>query len=335
METAFAAANFADLDLPASTAEVLDSVNALLRERDDELTAGFDRPQQPVVFIVAPPRAASTLFQQLTRSTLSVGCVSNIMARFWMAPYIGAVLEQDMSDPDFVSSLKSYGRHYNPVNAHEPHEWGWFWAHWLQLKPGEFYCPPRHRIDRDGLNRKLAAVQAVKRAPLLFDNVYAMCNLPLLLEAIPRVLLVRIRRSHYYVANSVLNARIDRHGDVSAFFSHKPRNIERLLEIDDPVEQSVAQVHAIATEIDNLIAAVNPDDIFDVDYPDIVGDPHGVMRGFSRFLAKHECSVSMRDPMPEFPQLRNRNHPSYVKPQHSLRLTRHIVNYFGAEHLPS
>ncbi len=310
-------------------------MNVLLRQRDDQLTAGFGKPDRPVIFVLAPPRGASTLFQQLTRSSLGVGCVSNIMARFWMAPYIGATLEQDMDDPNFVSSLKSYGRHYNPVNAHEPHEWGWFWAHWLRLSPGQLYCPPGQRIDGDGLNQKLAALQAVKQAPLLFDNPYAMCNIALLAKSIPQVLLVRMRRAPYYLANSVLNARIDRLGDVSAFFGHRPRDVARILAIDDPVEQAVAQIHAIMGEIEQVVANMGSSTVFTIDYPDIVRNPHAVMRRFSQFLAGHNCAVPMREPMPTFPQLRDRNHPKFVHPAHAERLRRCVAEYFGQDHVPT
>lgn len=308
---------------------VLGRMNALLAAEDDRLSAGHRAPRWPVTFVVATPRSASTLFQQLALSTMRIGYVGNVMARFWMAPVLGAVLERDLDDPEYVSHLKSHGGYYTAPGAHEPHEWGWFWHHWLRLDGDSFYCDPEHPVDGAGLGRKLAAIEAVKGAPLVFDNVFAMANLGEVRAALPRVLAVHIRRDPYYVCNSILNARIDRYGDVGAFFAHRPRTIDAVLAIDDPVEQVVAQVRAIVDEMAEALAPMDPNDVFTVDYPDIVGEPHAVMRRFAAFLAGREAPVTMRDTLPEFPQLRNRNTAAFVRPELKDRLDAAIARAFG------
>ncbi|MGB0671833.1 MAG: sulfotransferase, partial [Rhodospirillales bacterium] len=307
---------------------IMDRMNRLLAEEDARLTASFSAPSLPVTFLTSPPRCASTLFQQLAASTTNIGYVSNVMARFWSAPYIGAMIEQDLRDPDFVSGLKSYGRHYNPVGAEEPHEWGWFWQHWLRLEKGDYYGAPDREIDFGGLNRTLAAIEKAKGAPLLFDNIFAMTNLGLLARNLPRVLAVNLRRDPYYVANSIIKARIDRYGDIDAFHSQKPRNIKQILGLSDPIEQSVAQVRALMDEIEETLAALPGDSVLHVDYPDIVERPHLVMERFAAFLNSQGASVRLRDPLPAFPQLRNRNNPAFIDPAHRERLDYYFVRYF-------
>ncbi|TPV94806.1 MAG: sulfotransferase [Myxococcales bacterium FL481] len=317
------------------TSSVLERMNAQLATVDDEYTRHFTSPTRPVSFVVATPRSASTLFQQLVCSTLSVGCVSNIMARFWMAPFIGATLEQDLHDPRFVSALRSYGRHYNPANAHEPHEWGWFWRRWLKLDGTSCYCASDQELDARGLSQKLSAIESIRDAPLLFDNLYAMCNLDRLAAMLPRVLAIHLRRPPYYVANSILNARIDRYGDINAFFGHRPRNYDELVKIDDPVEQVVAQVQAIRREMDETLARFADDDVLTVDYIDLIQSPQRIMHRFADFLASHGAPVERRDPMPEFPQLRDRNSSAFVRSEHADRLAAHVTAYFGPDAVPS
>ena len=310
----------ADDDTETGAKGALERMNALLAAEDDRLSADHEAPRWPVTFIVATPRSASTLFQQLALSTMRIGYVSNVMARFWRAPVLGAVLARDLDDPDYVSHLKSHGTYYNAPGAQEPHEWGWFWRHWLRLEGDDHYCDPARPIDGAGLCRKLAAVEAVKDAPLVFDNVFAMANLDVLRAALPRVLAVRIRRDPYFVCNSILNARIDRYGDVGAFFSHRPRAIEAILAVADPVEQVVQQVRAIVDEIADSLTPMAPADVLSVEYPDIIGAPQAVMRRFAAFLAGHGAPVEMRAALPDFPQLRNRNTAAFVRPELKERL---------------
>jgi len=309
----------------------LATINALLADEDDRLNQAFEAPRWPVTLVVSPPRAGSALFQQLALSCTGMDTVSNVLARFWRAPYLGALLERDLKDPNYVSHLKSYGSHYNPVGAHEPHEWGWFWQHWLRLEGDDHYCAPDRPVDAAGLNRKLAAIEAAKEAPLLFDNVFAWCNLDVVVGILPRVLLVVLKRDPYYLCNSILNARADRYGDVRAWHSHRPRNIDDLLSIDDPVAQTVAQVWSILGEIDACVARVDPADVFTVEYPDLVGKPQEVMRRFVAFLAGLGVEVGLRDPLPEFPQLRNRNTPEFVNPLYKELLDGCFGGTFGAE----
>ena len=152
----------------------LDALNETLADLDDRLTQDFTAPSGPVTFIFSQPRAGSTLFQQLALSSMDVGYVSNVLARLWRAPYLGAQLHMSLRDPAYVSHFRS--KWGIADGAQEPHEWGWFWRHRLGLAAGESYCADPAAVDVAGLARKLAGLESVLAAPLLFDNVYAMNN---------------------------------------------------------------------------------------------------------------------------------------------------------------
>lgn len=81
--------------------------------------------EKPVYFIVAQPRGASALFQQLIISNLEVGYISNFLAKYHDNHKIGLTLEKEILDKNFKSTfLSQYG---NTEGSNEPHEWGWFW----------------------------------------------------------------------------------------------------------------------------------------------------------------------------------------------------------------
>ena len=302
-------------------------VNALLAAEDDRLTAARTAPERPVTFIVAPPRAASSLFQQVVASVHDVGYVTNTLARFWRAPAIGAVLDKGLRDPLWVSNLRS--RYGNTEGPQEPHEWGFFWHHWLRLEGDSFYADPAARpLDGPGLNAKLAALEATYDAPLMFDNVYAMANLDALIPLLPLVLAVHLTRDPYFVCNSMLNARISRYGDINTFYAHPPRTMAALQRIADPVEQVVRQIKDILDEMDAALALLPADAVFKVDYLDMVADPLAVADAFAAFLDRHGAPVRPRTPRPDL-RLAHRNTPAQVAPDLRDRLDAAFARVFG------
>ena len=105
------------------------------------------------------------------------------MAKFWMAPTMGAHLQAEFRQSNFMSSFNSkYGNTDGPL---EPHEWGWFWKEMLALKGDEHYI--NRPIDTALMCRKLAAVEHVIGSPLVLDSVYVVANLPRLQEVIPEL----------------------------------------------------------------------------------------------------------------------------------------------------
>ena len=93
-----------------ATAEFLTRLNGDLAATHEELLAGLGAPEGPVLAIVAPPRGASTLLQQILLSRFDIGYVSNIAARFWRVPLIGLRLHRETADPGYTSHFRSeYG----------------------------------------------------------------------------------------------------------------------------------------------------------------------------------------------------------------------------------
>ena len=75
---------------------VLNKMNHALESLDDELTERSEGPEMPVLIILAQPRAGSTVLQQWLATCLHIGYVSNFLARYWGAPYIGSMLEAQL-----------------------------------------------------------------------------------------------------------------------------------------------------------------------------------------------------------------------------------------------
>lgn len=309
---------------PATPIE-LATLNVALEPEDRRHTDRFDAPRYPVTFVVALPRAASTLFQQILASTTDIGYVSNLLARFWQAPSHGAALARSLRDPHFVSNFRSmYGNTTGPL---EPAEWGWFWQRWLRLDGNEHYVQRGKPPDLAGLARTLAAVENAFGAPLIFDNVFALANLDVLRRALPNVLAAYVRRDSRAVCKSILNARLERYGSLHAFYGHRPRTMDDLLRVADPVEQVVLQVKAIQAEIDETLRGFPPGSVFTADYADLVSAPGLVAERFAAFMAGHDVPLSLR-PAP-LPALRSRDGRGLVDDTLAARLDDLHRRHFG------
>jgi len=306
--------------------EWIETVNDLLAEQDSQRRAKFGPAKLPVTFIFALPRGASTPFHQLVLSSMKIGYISNIMARFWRAPYLGALLEKDIQTNDYVSNFQSaLGNTFGPL---EPHEWGWFWRHWLRLKGDDHYCNKEDPPDSKVLNSLFGAIENIKEAPLIFDSVFAMANIQEMRRMLPKVLAAKVVRPPYYVCNSIIKGRLARNGDLSNFYGHRPRNIDELLEVADPVEQIVRQVKSILDEMDRDLATFSPDQIFTVHHDEFLEEYNVIANRYADFLASHNVEV-IRKTDAISTQFDNRNTPSVIEDVYRDRLNENFEKIIG------
>ncbi|MFW9846428.1 MAG: hypothetical protein ACFFD6_06760, partial [Candidatus Thorarchaeota archaeon] len=74
--------------------DILREINRILEPLELEEIEGFSAPEFASLFILGAPRSATTLIHQLVADTGVFGYISNYLARFWAAPYIGALQEK-------------------------------------------------------------------------------------------------------------------------------------------------------------------------------------------------------------------------------------------------
>lgn len=305
--------------------DVVQLINERLRADNERLIAGFGAPALPVTFILSQARAASTLFIQVVASCYRIGYASNLLSRFSDAPYIGAQLQASLEDPDFTSSFRTDFVTSGPA---EPHEWGWFWRRAIGLPEDTYYLPEGQTVDIAALTRTLGGLEQALGAPLLFDNIFAQCNLDHLRDAMNRLLTVHLHRDPFYVCNSILNARLRRHGDLSVWYGNCPRDYDRIQALTDPVEQVVEQVWSTEQEIAEIAAKQSPGQHMKIDYDDLSSDPGGVADRFAASLSDLGADLTPRLTRPKMLFI-SRNHPDQVNPVFADRLRRCFRARFG------
>jgi len=244
------------------------------------------------------------------------------MAKFWMAPSVGARLQAELRQSNFVSSFYSeYGNTYGPL---EPHEWGWFWKGVLSLKGDEHYI--NRPIDTARLCRKLAALEHVIGSPLVFDSVYAVANLQRLLEILPELRVIYLTRDPFFVCNSILNARLKRYGNLETFYGHPPCNIDEIRCISDPVEQVVVQVKTLLDEFEQALGQILPGNRLEVAYEELRADPNNVIEAFVSFQRNAGIVLNRRGT--QLPVFENRNTSSMIHNDWAEQLKIYYTEYF-------
>jgi hypothetical protein len=257
----------------------IERANEALAGLEEELTAGIEGPGRPVTFILGPPRTGTTLVSQLLADRGGFAYVSNFLARFWRAPFIGSRFEQEIGlrDPAWRSSYRSRsGATRGPA---EPHEFTYFWNQWFErgqetqkLGPAELAG-----IDAAALRRAVGSIEAAWELPALFKNGFWFnFQVGILRELFPASVFVRCRRGAVWAAQSIAGSREAIRGSRERWWSMKPAEYPRLQGLPW-WEQLAGQVVYTDRELDRALGGLPPESVVEAPYLEVCRDPAGVV----------------------------------------------------------
>lgn len=217
---------------------------------ENTLVAGFGAPMLPVVFILGVPRCGSTLLYQLLASTRAFYYPTNFLARFWMTPYLGMLLEANLGIGGASSFESDHGM---TQGLGAPSEFEYFWVEWLR---GEKYV----------LRGQLGAMESVHDKPLLFKQMHLTLHLPLLSVMLPTAVFIHCTRDPIYNLQSLLISR-EEFGNREQWWSLKPREYDALKDLD-PYAQVAGQHHYLLKTIKEEAPSA-----LEIAYEDVCIDP--------------------------------------------------------------
>lgn len=255
---------------------VLAEVNTALK---GSLTAPYSRPRHPVVLIMGCPRSGSTLaLQWLARLGLFT-TPSNLIARFYANPYLGARIQQILYDYDagnqiglkgewdFASAL---GRTDGALN---PSEYWYFWRQFFSF--GEIQkmsAEAEAAADLDGFRTGLAGLEAAYSKAVAMKGMILNWHIPLLDKALDHVVFINIERDPFAIGQSLIHAREKFFGTRDRWFSYKPPEYTELK--DRSVEEQVAgQVYYNTQAVRDGLDTVAPNRQITIRYEDFCAAP--------------------------------------------------------------
>ena len=247
--------------------ELLEEVNRLLGTAEEAATAGQpSTPQLPMLFIVGAPRSGTTLFLQWLAASKEFGYPSNLIARFFRAPYTGALIQRLLTDPelDYRNELvdaRGYGDAWSSEVGKtrgmlQPHEFFYFWRRFFPIDQAQKLSEDAlAKADPAGFAAGWASLERALKKPLAAKGILLQYDIDRLAEWLPRAIFIHTKRDVFFNVQSLLEARVKVTGSRDAWFSVQPPEYE-WLQHEDGYTQVAGQVifsnRAIASALARL-----------------------------------------------------------------------------------
>ncbi len=305
----------------------LEEINNILEPIEKELVSTFTEPKKPVIFILGAPRSATTLLYQLIAESGYFGYISNYLARFWKAPYYGALQEKafEVRTSPPMSFKSNYGR---TSGWNEPHHFSYFWQRWFQFD--ENHQMPKEIIKKINLKffkQEIAALESVFTLPMAFRSLYCNLQISFLKKALNKAKFIVCLRNPLYQAQSILLGRKAFCGNTKEWFSLKPQEYFELKKRND-YEQVTGQIFYILKTIEDSLKNVRQSDYVIIQLEKLVENPQQQMNRIIELIDENEISRKLEEEIPA--GFQNRNEQKLDDTEWEL-LKKYVKKSFGEE----
>jgi hypothetical protein len=244
-----------------------------------EQKISFDVPSPPSIFIIGVPRSGTTLVSQILSACADVGYVNNLMARFWMAPAVGASLSLHVLNRRVFTGSSTFGQ---TRYAEEPHEFGQFWRTVLNYEDMVQKSSDKD-ISWENLATTLNRVASVYEKPVVYKVFQLYWHLAVFHKYLPSAKWIWIRRDPVENALSLLQMRKEKTGDFNTWFSARPMGAEKY-DHKPAWVQVAAQVKLIEDWIEKQLAGIPAENSFQISLDDLCSNPIQTTKNLARML---------------------------------------------------
>jgi hypothetical protein len=267
-----------------SLTELADELNRLLgRAEDEELGSLRLEPHLPVVFIIGAPRSGTTLLLQWLANTGHFAYPTNLLSRFYGAPYVGSRIQQILTDPayDYAGELTGEGpseigwssRAGKTVGLLAPHEFSFLWRRFYAIDQARpLSAAELLHADGPGFANAVALIQRAFNKPFAGKGILLQYNLSHLVDLFPRCILIHTVREPHSNVLSLMDARSQVAGDPTRWFSVEPPGTEWLRD-QEPLLQAAGQVHFTNASIERQLARIEPERWMRITHEDFCAAP--------------------------------------------------------------
>ena len=233
---------------------LLQEINGMLAatEKHIIMDLNFSMPKYPVVFVVGAPRCGSTVMMQWLAQSGYFAYPTNLLSRFYGAPYVGAKIQLLLTAPEynFNNEIVDFSSHISfsstlgkTRGALEPNEFWYFWRRFIPNEQPQYLEPSQlAEVDARGFAAELAALEAAFGKPFATKGHILEYNIPFLSSILDKALFILVERHPLYNIQSLLEARVKYYGDRSVWYSVRPKEYEMLKDLA-PIAQVTGQVY--------------------------------------------------------------------------------------------
>jgi LPS sulfotransferase NodH len=279
---------------------LLHELSQLLGPVEQAVLARYHMPAYPVILVMGLPRCGSTLMMQWLAASGRFAYPSNLLSRFYAAPYIGARIQQLLTDPalSFGSELFDLSGNVSfssdlgkTRGALAPNEFWYLWRRFLpNTEPRKLSAQELTQVDRAGLAAQLAALEDAFGKPVALKGLILALDMQFLDRLFERVLFIHIKRHPLYNAQSLLEARERYFGDRRGWYSIKPPEYS-WLSGEESIAQVAGQVAFTGAAMSADLSLIDPTRRLEVSYEDFCAAPVVVWQEIVRRLAAQGMQV--------------------------------------------
>ena len=232
----------------------LKNLNEILWPAEKSVMDKFIEPRFPLILVMGAPRSGTTLLLQWLSFSGCFSYPSNFISRFYNAPYIGAKIQQMLTDPELyyrkemdnprLESIVNFRSSLGKTDGLlSPNEFWYFWRRFFQYGELQYLEEQSLKnISITTLKKELAAFESVLEKPLVMKGMMFNWNIPYLFSVLPGTVFIYIEREPIYNIHSLLQAREAYFGDINRWYSFKPPEYQYLSQLD-PIDQIAGQVY--------------------------------------------------------------------------------------------
>lgn len=249
--------------------------------------------QFPLVLVMGALRSGTTLFTQWLANLGLVAYPTNLLARFYQTPIIGAKIQLLLTDPRynfrdelgaFVQQAEYRSENGKTKGVLAPNEFWYFWRRFLKEPTRDVWTEEELRatMDTQTLLAEVVGLMDIFQKPFAAKGMLFNYNIPFLDSIFAKVLFVQIKRDPVANVASILEARRRQLGSEKTWYSFKIPEYEMLKDLE-PIGQSAGQLYYINKAVTQGLAVVAEPRRLVVQYEDFCANPRAV---FERFREK-------------------------------------------------
>lgn len=273
---------------------ILQEVNALLNEAERHIISQYKKPKYPVMFVAGGPRTGTTLVMQWLASLGIFSYPSNLLSRFYAAPYIGAKIQLLLTDAEYAfrDELKdlckqiSYESNLGKTSGVlSPNEFWYFWRRFIPNSTPRYLTQVEEtEVKADLLSAEIAAIEAVFQKPFTAKVLILLLNLKILAKIFENAFFLIVKRHPFYTIQSMLEARQKFFGTKEKWYSIKPTQYDKLKRLD-PIRQVSGQVFYVNQSIRNEQRSIDKSKYLEIEYEKFCANPETFL---SKIMKKYK-----------------------------------------------
>ncbi|MCA9942698.1 MAG: sulfotransferase [Anaerolineales bacterium] len=264
----------------------------------EKVQRGADELQFSPTFIVAPPRAGTTLTRQVVSWAIPTSYFSNLTAisSFHLGkplPITTAKMAKRMGGDQKLGSFESnFGR---TEGRGAPAEGETIWAFWFRNRYGPVEPEDVSPHQAQAMYRAVAATEQIFGLPFFNKTTVLSLRIRAIRKVFPNALFIQVMRDPLDTAQSIYKARTTRY---PTWLGARPRECENI-NGKSVLQQVCEQVYFVEKNIARERTAVGEQAFLTVHYKDVCQNPQREAERIAAFMNANGAPATLTRPLPD------------------------------------